>query len=60
MFVVESKGRVARCVNITIMDNNALEGDKTFHILIILNSTSNTDVMLEKKLASITILDDEG
>ncbi len=46
-----------RCVDISILDDNALEGDQTFTVTL---STSDPDVMLGNDVTTITIIDNDG
>ena len=45
------------CVNITILDDDILEGDHTFTVTL---TTLDPDVMLGSNEATITIIDNEG
>ena len=45
------------CVNITIMDDDILEGDHTFTVTL---TTLDPDVMLGNHETTITIIDNEG
>ena len=45
------------CANISIMDDNALEGNQTFIVAL---STSDPHVILENNRTTITIVDNDG
>ncbi len=46
-----------RCVDISILDDNALEGDQTFTVIL---STSDPNVLLGNDVAIIIIRDNDG
>jgi hypothetical protein len=52
-----SPDSAARCVNIPILDDGALEGNETFTLTL---TTSDPDVMLGNNVTTITIIDNEG
>ena len=57
VFVPSSDTDVMQCVNITIEDDEALEGDETFTVTL---ATSDPIVMLETNETTITIVDNDG
>ena len=46
-----------KCVNISIVDDNALEGNQTFMVTL---TTSDPDVMLGNNMTAINIVDNDG
>ena len=56
-FTPGSSENDTRCVNVTIMDDNALEGNQTFSVIL---STSNPNVMLRTNVTTITIIDNDS
>ena len=52
-----STDNAAECVNITIADDGALEGDQTFTVTL---STPDPSVILGTRIATITITDNDG
>ena len=56
-FVAGSTDNATRCVNITILDDAALEGDQTFTLTL---STSDPDVVLGNNVTLITIEDNDS
>ena len=57
MFTSGSTDRTTRCVDITIIDDGAFEGDQTFTVAL---STADLDVMLRNSMIAITITDNYG
>ena len=57
VFVPSSDTNAMQCVNITIEDDKALEGDET---VIVALTTSDPNVMLKMNVTTITIMDDDG
>ena len=47
----------SRCVDISVVDDNALEGDQTFTVTL---STPDPAVMLGNNIISIIIIDNDG
>ena len=56
-FAAGSTDTATRCVNITILDDAALEGDQTFTLTL---STSDPDVLLGNDKTLITIEDNDS
>jgi hypothetical protein len=56
-FTSGSPDGAARCVNIPILDDDALEGEQTFTLTL---TTSDPDVMIGNDATTITIIDNEG
>ena len=56
-FVAGSTDNATRCVNVTILDDAALEGDHTFTVTL---STSDPDVVLGNNVTVITIEDNDS
>ena len=56
-FVAGSTDNATRCVNITILDDAALEGNQTFTLTL---STSDPDVVLGNNVTVITIEDNDS
>lgn len=46
-----------RCVDITLLPEDPLEGDQTFTVML---TTSDPDVMLGTSVTTITIINDDG
>ena len=46
-----------QCVNVTIEDDEALEGDETFTVTL---ATSDRNVVIEMNVTIITIMDNDG
>ena len=44
-------------MNITILEDGALEGDQTFTVVL---TTLDPDVMLSRNLTTVTIMDNDG
>ena len=57
IFVTGSTDSSMECVNITILDDDAFEGDQTFTVSI---STSDLSVMFGTNTMSVTITDNDG
>ena len=58
VFTAGSTDNTTRCVDITIIDNNVLEGDKTFTVAL---TTADPDVMLLSAGETVvTITDNDG
>ncbi len=51
-FTYGSTNNAVRCVDITILEDDALEGDQTFTVTL---TTSDPNVMLGTDMATITI-----
>jgi hypothetical protein len=47
------------CINVSITDDGALEGDETFSVALTL-TTSDPNVVLETDMTTITITDDDS
>ena len=56
IFESGSNTRDARCVNIAIVDDEALENDETFSLLL----SADLDVMLIRNATMLTIKDNDG
>ena len=52
-----STDNATECVNISIMNDSALEGDQDFTLIL---STSDTNVHIARNTTIITIIDDDG
>ena len=46
-----------RCINISVTDDMALEGDETFTVTL---TVSSGDIIEENNMTTITIIDNEG
>jgi hypothetical protein len=46
-----------RCVNITILEDGALEGDQTFTVML---TTSDPNVVIGINMTVVTIMDNDG
>lgn len=57
IFVTGSTNGATRCVNITIIDDNALEGEQTFSVIL---TTEDSAIILGIPTAIVTIQDDDG
>ena len=57
VFVPSSDTNAMQCVSITIEDDEALEGDETFIVIL---TTSEPIVMLEMNETTIAIMDNDG
>ena len=57
VFPSESTDNATACVNITILDDDILEGDHAFTVTL---TTLDPDVMLGNYETTITIIDNEG
>ena len=57
LFVAGSTDTATRCVNITILDDTALEGDQTFILALF---TSDPNVLLGNDMTLITIEDNDS
>ncbi len=57
IFISGSTGNDVRCLDITIVEDSALEGNQTFAVTL---SSSDPDVMLENDITTITIIDNDG
>ncbi len=58
IFTSGSIDNATRCVNISILDDDSLEGDQTFTLT--LTSVDFIDVMLGTDMTTITIVDNDG
>jgi hypothetical protein len=56
-FTSGSPDGATKCVDIRILDDDALEGEQTFTLTL---TTSDPDVMLGNNVTTITIIDNEG
>ena len=56
-FTSGSMGGAARCVNISIIDDRALEDNETFTVVL---TTSDPDVILGTSRTTVTITDNDG
>ncbi len=56
-FVTGSTNNDVRCLNITIVDDSALEGNQTFTVKL---TTSDPDVIPGINITTINIADDDG
>ena len=57
IFDSESPDNTTRCVNIIILDDDALEGNQTFALTL---TTADPDVILGTTETDITITDDDS
>ena len=57
VFLSGSDFNSAECVNISIVDDGALEGDQHFSLAL---STTDTDVVVAGNVTLITITDNDG
>ncbi len=57
IFTSGSTDNATRCVDISILDDGALEGNQTFTVTL---TTSDPDVMLGTNVTTITITDNDG
>ena len=56
-FTSGSMDNVTRCVDISIIDDNALEGEETFTVAL---TTFEHNVVLGNDLLIVTIIDNDG
>jgi hypothetical protein len=56
-FTSGSPNGSTRCVGISILDDDVLEGEQTFVLTL---TTSDPDVMIRNNVTTITIIDNEG
>ncbi len=56
-FISGSTDNDVRCVNITILDDDSLEGNQTFTLTV---TTPDPDVMLGSGTITITIIDNDS
>ena len=52
-----STNNATRCINISISEDQAFEGDHTFTVIL---TTDDTSIMLGTTVTVITIIDDDG
>ncbi len=57
IFISGSTDNATRCVDISILEDNALEGNQTFTVVV---ATSDPDVMFQTSMTSVTITDNDG
>ncbi len=57
VFSTGSTNNDARCENVSLLQDNALEGDQIFTVIL---TTSDPDVMIQTNMTSVTILDNDG
>ena len=57
MFISGSANNATQCVNISIVDDDALEGNQTFLLSL---TTSDSRVIVGTNLTTITIKDNDG
>ena len=57
VFASGSIDNATKCVDITIIDDGAFEGDQTFTVAL---ATADPDVMLKNNMTAITITDNYG
>ena len=57
IFASGSTDGATRCVDITIIDDDSLEGDQTFTVTL---STSDPNVVIVTSRINITIIDNDG
>jgi hypothetical protein len=58
-FAVGSMPGDTHCINVSITDDSALEGDETFSVALML-TTSDPNVTLGNDTTAVTITDDDG
>jgi hypothetical protein len=58
-FAVASMPGDTHCINVTINEDSALEGDETFNVALML-TTSDPNVVLGTDMTAITIIDNDS
>jgi len=54
-FPVGARSGDARCINVTILDDTALEGNETFTVSL---TVTNVNITVENDLTTVTIIPD--